>query len=1055
MALQLLFGATDVTTLLQAGKVTYSKSINQRWTLQMLLYDSNASHRPADGQPFTLKENGSTIFTGFIDQVQEYADKGTNPASGSSPVYYLCQCSSWASVCDHRMLDTTYTVGRDAFSIIQDIFNNTISADGISFGTVDAIPFITQPLVFQGVTVSQAFEQIRNLINEQWWIDENKALNFQLVGTGTIAGFTVTGGTLGSGNSDWITGTMKVTSTTKDFRNVQWVRCGVGISFTSRTESKTVAQSTDWWFLTQFAMNTTAPTVTVNGVAQPIFQRGVDPNFQNGWYWEPNMFGVQQGQQIAPPIGSVIQVTYDAASDNTTSAQNTASIAARAAIEGTSGKWESVVEAQDIQSFDLAQQLAQGLLSRSSSIPQVITFQTYRNNYVIGQQVQVIVPMHNLNGYYTVQQIQARHIPGFTSAYSSAFEYTITLSNAQDIGGYVKLFETLFWQIKTANQGNSTTGAVNPPPTNNTGSPTQGAWFAEKPIGTYNGSNTAFTLSYTPNPQFVLFLFVNGVFQNPSGSGSADYSLSGNAITFTVAPKSTDQVWCIYFRSAPGSSGGTSGGVQARQYGGPASGSGGSGGYASASGTFNLPDSTSVVGFGTPANGDTVTIGSVTYTFRNSPSSANDVSAVTVSGLVPAQCLANAINGGFGAGTAYGSGTTANPDASAAYSGVGGLTISAKPSPTVNPISLSSSTVQITFTPSSISPGNMTNGDTVTVGSKTYTFVTALNNATPNQILTQAPAAFPNITVQDMLADAINDGPAGSGTWYSSATTQNVDAQAVPDDTNGKIIVTARTPGVGGNSIGVSTSSGGRFTWDGGATTLSGGTGNTTSGGAGTDKVDWGTNDTLYRITGDLTIAMWIKLPSNASGSLLQYGGTSGSISPTNADPYGMTVQGSSGAWNILYVHDSVSPNSNQSHTFATAIPNDTWVFIAIVRDITGSQVTMYKAFVGDTSLTTVGTFTFTHPPGGTSSGGKGLYIGNRHDSSTSFGLGPLTGTIEEYYIWSRQLTTDELLAAMQGNPPASSMALGCKTGDSPEVDISGNGGSGTVTGTALVQGHG
>jgi hypothetical protein len=58
----------------------------------------------------------------------------------------------------------------------------------------------------------------------------------------------------------------------------------------------------------------------------------------------------------------------------------------------------------------------------------------------------------------------------------------------------------------------------------------------ETPSGTMNGSNTNFTLSYTPSPSASLTLWLNGVEQVPG----IDYTISSATITYTIAPKSTD-----------------------------------------------------------------------------------------------------------------------------------------------------------------------------------------------------------------------------------------------------------------------------------------------------------------------------------------------------------------------------------------------------------------------------------------------------------------------------------------------------------------------------------
>jgi len=56
----------------------------------------------------------------------------------------------------------------------------------------------------------------------------------------------------------------------------------------------------------------------------------------------------------------------------------------------------------------------------------------------------------------------------------------------------------------------------------------------ETPAGSIDGSNTAFTITNTPNPASSLLLWLNGVYQTQD----VDYTLSGETITFTSAPSS-------------------------------------------------------------------------------------------------------------------------------------------------------------------------------------------------------------------------------------------------------------------------------------------------------------------------------------------------------------------------------------------------------------------------------------------------------------------------------------------------------------------------------------
>jgi hypothetical protein len=66
----------------------------------------------------------------------------------------------------------------------------------------------------------------------------------------------------------------------------------------------------------------------------------------------------------------------------------------------------------------------------------------------------------------------------------------------------------------------------------------------EVPTGAINGSNVTFTLAFTPSPAASLILVLNGVIQH-QGAGK-DYTISGNTITFAVAPTTGDILLAWY-----------------------------------------------------------------------------------------------------------------------------------------------------------------------------------------------------------------------------------------------------------------------------------------------------------------------------------------------------------------------------------------------------------------------------------------------------------------------------------------------------------------------------
>ena len=125
----------------------------------------------------------------------------------------------------------------------------------------------------------------------------------------------------------------------------------------------------------------------------------------------------------------------------------------------------------------------------------------------------------------------------------------------------------------------------------------------------------------------------------------------------------------------------------------------------------------------------------------------------------------------------------------------------------VDPTAAVAATSLLTFT------GQPSNGDTVTIDSKVYTYQTTLTNIDGN-VLIGASAALS----RDNLVDAINLG-AGAGTDYALATKLHRTVSAAANAAN--MDATAKTPGTSGNSI-VTADTGTLLAWTGG--TLAGGT---------------------------------------------------------------------------------------------------------------------------------------------------------------------------------------------------------------------------------------
>src|SRR5713101_5280669 len=225
--------------------------------------------------------------------------------------------------------------------------------------------------------------------------------------------------------------------------------------------------------------------------------------------------------------------------------------------------------------------------------------------------------------------------------------------------------------------------------------------------------------------------------------------------------------------------------------------------------------------------GSTVTVGGKTYTFvaaLSTTATANEViSSSEATGLAN---LASAVNAGTGSGTTYSTPTTQNTSVSAGTATATTLLFTALAAGTGGNFLTGAATVG-TFGTANFAGGTNTGaapvaaaGNTVTVGSQTYTFVTALSTTpTANEILVGATEAASLAN----LANAVNGGT-GSGATYGSPTVANTSASAVA--TASTVVFTALTKGLTGNGIATSeTGTANTF----GAATLANGTAGSTN----------------------------------------------------------------------------------------------------------------------------------------------------------------------------------------------------------------------------------
>ncbi len=235
------------------------------------------------------------------------------------------------------------------------------------------------------------------------------------------------------------------------------------------------------------------------------------------------------------------------------------------------------------------------------------------------------------------------------------------------------------------------------------------------------------------------------------------------------------------------------------------------------------------------ANAETVTVGGTQYTFETTLTNGGTANQVLIGADNSSAFnnLAAAINGqAGGAGTLFGTGTVANTQATATHSvvaagqgvntvaikatinGVGNATPGA--TGTGNSLQLLTGTVGNITVSGAAATGGVA-GDTVTVGSKTYTFDTIASGLSTTPTANEVLLGTTNtLTVANLVA-AVDQSTQtvtnGVGSQYSTLTTQNAFVTAAVGSTATTANFTANVAGAAGDNITSSVSTAGGYSF--------------------------------------------------------------------------------------------------------------------------------------------------------------------------------------------------------------------------------------------------
>jgi hypothetical protein len=406
----------------------------------LIVRDEPEALSTADGDAL-LTADGEAILTGperlFGGTLQEPEETAT---PGRDYLHYACTAVEFSAIAGRRLVAAVYEQTQlDA--IVLDIVARFLTGEGISTDGVQPGGPIIEKAIFNYVTAKEAFNQLSELSGRAWWVDPYRVLHFRARDT-ILAPVALDNVTLENG-------TVAVRPDRSKYRNRQLLRAGTDL--TDPRAEVLVGDGARRVFGTAFPLGA-VPTVEESRAGGPWVPRSIGIlGVETGkdWYWNVGQAQVSQddaGVVLAAPTaaadpttGDRIRVTYRGTFPVLVRYEDPLEIAARAAVEGGSGIYETVESRPSIDSAQMAIDTARALVDRYGRIGSVLTGRTDRPGFAPGQLATVTLPQHGLAAVQMLIESISAEIPGGLDE----VWYTVTAISGDPYGGWQEYFRKL------------------------------------------------------------------------------------------------------------------------------------------------------------------------------------------------------------------------------------------------------------------------------------------------------------------------------------------------------------------------------------------------------------------------------------------------------------------------------------------------------------------------------------------------------------------------------------------------------------------------------------
>lgn len=340
----------DVDGYTVPGSIVFDSQLGSRAKGGMLLLvPASDTYRPVKGSEIRLFNpvTDETAFGGIVFE----SKRTVHFPSGDK--FFSLVLTDFNVLADRRRMFGKLAATTSG-AVVQWIIDNYLAEFGVTAGTIEAGTAIAE-VRYNGQSPTEGLNELAKIDGYTWNIDAEKRLSY-VSRESNAAPFDLS-------PSYCPVHSLETVDTLEGFRNRQFLRGSQNSITDSRTES-IVGDGARREHKVRYKAASNV-SVTVNGAAKTLGIRGLSSG--KDFYWKEGEDLVTQDETATPLAASdTLAVTYRGYYPLMVRLDDTPSIAARAAAEGTSGLYEALEEDSSCQYLDLGLDKAETLIRQNA-----------------------------------------------------------------------------------------------------------------------------------------------------------------------------------------------------------------------------------------------------------------------------------------------------------------------------------------------------------------------------------------------------------------------------------------------------------------------------------------------------------------------------------------------------------------------------------------------------------------------------------------------------------------------------------------------------------------